>query len=150
MSRKNNVDTAKPIVYFVTVMATIQVKTKDIERLGRLQCTHREAAGFLNIRLNQFRTLLASNEKVKSAWEKGIQMGRISLRRKQMGLAGGNATMAIFLGKQILGQRDIVTNEHTGADGGPVEIDASKLNQEERDAIRRSLVKSGKSSEDAD
>lgn len=34
------------------------------------------------------------------------QMGKISLRRKQWHLADKNATMAIFLGKQYLGQRD--------------------------------------------
>lgn len=138
------------MVYVVPVMAKIQVKTREIERLGRLQCTHREAAAFLNIRLHQFNSLLAKDERAKIAWERGIQMGRISLRRKQMRLAGNNSSMAIFLGKQMLGQRDIVTTEHTGDGGGPVEIDASKLSQEERDALRRTLVKSGKSSEDAD
>ena len=33
-------------------------------------------------------------------------LGRISLRRKQLKLAEKSATMAIFLGKQILGQKD--------------------------------------------
>ena len=34
------------------------------------------------------------------------EIGKISLRRKQWKLAEKNATMAIFLGKQYLGQRD--------------------------------------------
>lgn len=77
-------------------------------------------------------------------------MGRVGLRRKQMRLADSNASMAIFLGKQMLGQKDVVTTEHTGADGGPVEIDASKLTQDERNELRELITRSGKSNEDAD
>lgn len=61
-----------------------------------------------------------------------------------MRLASSNASMGMFLGKQYLGQRDVVTNELTGDGGGPVEIDASKLSQAERDELRQLLVRSGK------
>lgn len=136
-------------VYVITVMARIPVKTKDIEKMARLQCTMREAAAFLGIRVHQFKSLLARDEKARDAWERGLMMGRISLRRKQMRLAGGNASMAQFLGKNILGQRDVLTNEHTGDGGGPVEIDADKLTQEERNELRSLLTRSSKSREDA-
>lgn len=136
-------------MYVVTTMATIKVKTRDIEKMARLQCTHREAAAFLNIRVHQFKSLLAKDEKARDAWERGLMMGRIGLRRKQMRLAGANASMAQFLGKNILGQRDVMTNEHTGDGGGPVEIDASKLTQKERDELRSLLNRSGRSREDA-
>ena len=149
MSRNYFVDIAYLTVYVVTTMAKVTVKTKDIEKMARLQCTHREAAAFLGIRVHQFRNLLAKDEKARDAWERGLMMGRIGLRRKQMRLAGANASMAQFLGKNILGQRDVVTNEHTGDGGGPVEIDASKLTQEERDELRALLNRSGKSREDA-
>ncbi len=134
-------------MYVVTAMATVRVKIKDIERVARLQCTHREAAAFLGIRVHQLRNLLAKDEKAGEAWERGLMMGRISLRRKQLTLAGGNSDMAKFLGKNILGQRDVFTNEHTGDGGGPVEIDASKLTQEERNELRALLTRSGKSGE---
>lgn len=120
------------------------MKTRDVERLARLQCTHKEVAAFLDIRTSQFRALLANDERVKRAWERGMSMGKISLRRKQMRLASSNASMGMFLGKQYLGQRDVVTNELTGDGGGPVEIDASKLSQAERDELRQLLVRSGK------
>jgi len=32
-------------------------------------------------------------------------------------LEAGNATMAVWLGKQLLGQRDVITAEH----GGPIQ-----------------------------
>jgi len=117
------------------------IKPKDVERIARLQCTRAEAAAFLGIRVSSFDRLLRNNERVKDAWERGKQMGRISLRRKQHRLAAVNAPMSIFLGKNYLGQQDKVTTEHTGADGGPIEFDATKLTSEERDALRRLITR---------
>lgn len=47
--------------------------------------------------------------------------GKISLRRMQWRLAEKNATMAIFLGKQYLGQRDNVDVNVTNNDGMPLD-----------------------------
>jgi hypothetical protein len=45
-------------------------------------------------------------------------MGKLSLRREQFRLAErGNAAMLMFLGKQLLGQRDKVEAEVTVKDG---------------------------------
>jgi hypothetical protein len=118
-----------------------KVKLQDIEKLAMLQCTHREAAGFLDLRVSAFRQLMRKNPKVAEAWERGQQMGLVSLRRKQMALASHNATMAIFMGKQYLGQRDIVTNQHVGADGGPIDIDLSRLGKGDRDDLRALLTR---------
>jgi hypothetical protein len=117
------------------------VSAKEIEKLGRLQCTEREAAAWLNIRHHEFPELLERNPDLASAWERGQQTGRISLRRKQFRLAGANAAMAIFLGKNLLGQRDVSVHEVTGEDGGPVEFDAAKLSQKERDSLRTLLAR---------
>lgn len=114
------------------------VRAKDVERLARLQASESEAAAFLDIRLTTFRELLRTSESVKNAWKRGAELGKVSLRRKQMRLAEVNASMAIFLGKQMLGQKDVVTQEHTGVDGEPL-FDASKLSQRERDELRRLL-----------
>lgn len=118
-----------------------KVKLQDIEKLAMLQCTHREAAGFLDLRLHEFKKLLRKNLQVAEAWERGQQMGLVSLRRKQMALASHNATMAIFMGKQYLGQKDVVTNQHVGADGGPIDIDLSQLGKGDRDALRALLTR---------
>ena len=54
--------------------------------------------------------------------ERGRAKGRISVRRHQMKLLeAGNATMAVWLGKQLLGQRDAITAEHVGSGGGPIQ-----------------------------
>jgi hypothetical protein len=59
----------------------------------------------------------------KAIMDRGYARGRISLRRKQMQLAEqGNATMLVWLGKQLLGQRDAVDQTIGAPDGGPAQI----------------------------
>lgn len=78
-----------------------------IQALGRLQCTNEEIASCLGT--TDSTLLNAQNKEVfLGALEKGKAEGRMSLRRIQMKLAETSATMAIFLGKQILGQRENV------------------------------------------
>jgi hypothetical protein len=78
-----------------------------VQALGRLQCTNDEIASCLGT--TDTTLLNAQNKEVfLGALEKGKAEGRMSLRRIQMKLAETSATMAIFLGKQILGQRENV------------------------------------------
>ena len=78
------------------------------EKLLELQCTQAEICNFFN-----------TTDKTISAWckrtykkdfseclEKFGTKGRISLRRAQFKMAQNNPTMAIWLGKQFLGQKD--------------------------------------------
>ncbi len=123
------------------------IRVKDVEKLAGLQCTRREAAGFLGVRIGTFDYKLKTDKRVKAAWERGKQLGLISLRRKQMRLAGTNASMAIFLGKQYLEQREITTHQLTGEDGGPIDIDVGLLKSEERDELRGLLDRATRSKE---
>lgn len=55
--------------------------------------------------------------------KKGMQKGRVALRSKQFELAmAGNPTMLVWLGKQVLGQRDKQDTEITGKDGSPLTV----------------------------
>ena len=55
--------------------------------------------------------------------ERGRAKARISVRRAQFKLLeNGNCTMAIFLGKQLLGQRDAMPVEISGPGGKVLEI----------------------------
>jgi hypothetical protein len=48
--------------------------------------------------------------------------------------------MLIWLGKQMLGQKEVVSNEITGPGGGPIKVatkpDLSKLNEDELRQLR--------------
>jgi hypothetical protein len=100
----------------------IVITTEAIKRLAMLLCTEEEAAGFFGISVSKFKKLLATDRKVRKAWRVGMESGKISLRRKQMRLASTSAAMAIFLGKNYLGQQDKVSNEISGKGGKPVEF----------------------------
>jgi len=121
-----------------------EVHVDEIERLGRLGCTVAEAADSLEISEKSFKKLLANDVRVSDAWRRGHAHIKVGLRRKQLRLAGNNASMAIFLGKQMLGQRDVVSNEHSGPNGGPIEtsdVDMENLSLEERKKLRELLIK---------
>ena len=79
-----------------------------VEKLANIQCTQEEIASFLNLSVRT----LQRDEEFCRIYKKGQENGRMSLRRMQFKLAEKNTSMAIFLGKQYLGQRDIVENDN--------------------------------------
>lgn len=90
-----------------------QIDQKQFESLCGLQCTLVEICGFFDVTdktLDSWckRTYGASFSDV---FKQKRGTGKISLRRAQFRLAEKNANMAIWLGKQYLGQSDKVTVE---------------------------------------
>ena len=116
----------------------IAIDLDELEKLCGLQCTQRDLAGWFNVHLHTIENRVKDDTEYDhhgvfmtfaEIMERGYAKGRVSLRRRQMENADkGNATMQIWLGKQLLGQRDIV--EHSGIGGGPIEhtdVPASQL-----------------------
>lgn len=86
-------------------------KNLDIETFKKLcgiMCTLSEIAGFFNCSEDTVERWCKRELKISfaDAFKKYSANGKISLRRTQFKLAEKNASMAIWLGKQILGQRD--------------------------------------------
>lgn len=79
---------------------------KQIEGLGRIQCTMREAGAVLSVNEETFSDFLRRHKTAMEAWENGRERGKASLRRSQFRMAETNPTMQIWLGKQWLGQKD--------------------------------------------
>lgn len=121
------------------------VRISELKRLMELHPTHEEIAAYFGISVNAWKRLLDTDETVKTAYETGMGMGKISLRRKQHALAAHNASMAIHLGKQHLGQEERTSVEMSGPGGGPIktetEYNFDKLTDAERAALRQSLEK---------
>lgn len=87
-----------------------EIKQKEFENLCGIQCTKLEICAFFDVTDKTLeswckRTYHAGFSEVFSQ-KRG--MGKISLRRKQWQLAEKSASMAIWLGKQYLNQRDNV------------------------------------------
>ena len=94
-----------------------------VEKLAQMMCTQEEIASFLGI---SSRTLQRDEEFCR-IHKKGMDTGKMSLRRNQFKMSETNPTMAIWLGKQYLGQSDKIEqkNEHN------VSIEYQKLSIEE-------------------
>ena len=93
----------------------IEFDLEEVEKLGRLQCTYSEVAAFFNCSTETVERRMKDTPAFSAAFIKGLEGGRISLRRAQWQSAlGGNITMQIWLGKQYLGQRDKSDLEHQG------------------------------------
>lgn len=83
-----------------------EIDYESVEKLASLMCTQQEIASFLGC---DVRTL-QRDEEFSRIYKKGQDKGKMSLRRKQFKLADKNASMAIFLGKNYLGQKDTYEN----------------------------------------
>lgn len=99
----------------------------DLEQLAVLagmQCTYEEIAAVFKLKKRQFCERIAAEPELKTAIEDGWAHGRASIRRQQFQLLGsGNATMAVWLGKNYLGQRDNLDTKLTGSgSNGELEI----------------------------
>ena len=79
---------------------------EQIRALGRIQATVEESACVLRVSLRTLQNFFTMHEDAKIAHEEGKFEGLASLRRKQFAMADKNAAMAIWLGKQYLGQKD--------------------------------------------
>lgn len=85
---------------------------ETVEKLANIQCTQEEIASFLDISVRT----LQRDEEFCRLFKKGRENGKMSLRRIQFKLAEKNTSMAIFLGKQYLGQKD-TPEVQIGGDG---------------------------------
>ena len=80
----------------------LDIDAEQVTRLARLHCTMQEMADFFGCHRETLR------ENFSPQIDKGRSEGNISLRRKQwqMAVEKGNVVMLIWLGKQMLGQRN--------------------------------------------
>jgi hypothetical protein len=82
-----------------------EIDLDQVQKLAAIQCTLEEIALIVGCSVN----LLRARPDIKAALDKGRAEGRISLRKKQFESAmRGNVVAMIWLGKQILGQKDKV------------------------------------------
>lgn len=86
-----------------------EIDKKIFENLCGLQCTEEEIASAFNCSVDTVSRWCKRTYKESFAevFKKKSAGGKISLRRAQFRLAETNSTMAIFLGKQYLGQSDL-------------------------------------------
>lgn len=92
-----------------------EIDKKIFENMCGIQCTKDEICSILDI---DEKTLTrwckdTYNEGFSDIYKKKSKIGLMSLRRTQFKLAENNTSMAIFLGKQYLGQRDVIETDNS-------------------------------------
>ena len=83
-----------------------EINLKQLETLCQLQCTDEEIGAFFGVSRKTIERR-KEREDFRETMQQGKLKGLVSLRRAQFQSAlNGNATLQIWLGKQMLGQRD--------------------------------------------
>lgn len=87
-----------------------KIDQTEFEKLCGLQCTEEEIASWFDCTVDTIENWCKREygRKFSEVFAEKRSYGKISLRRTQWKLAEKNASMAIFLGKNYLGQRDAV------------------------------------------
>jgi hypothetical protein len=122
----------------------INIDLVELEKLCSLQCTDEELAAWFGVSL---RTIESRRKQPQFAavMNRGRAKGRISVRRAQMKLLeSGNGTMGVWLGKQLLGQRDVTPIELSGPNGEPVQFSLETLDAAITRARERAKAPSGR------
>lgn len=85
-----------------------EIDRDQFEKLCELQCTQEEICGWFDVTDKTLTSWCKTTYGVSFSeiYNKKREKGKISLRRAQFQLAQKNAAMAIFLGKNYLGQTD--------------------------------------------
>ena len=100
----------------------VDLDVKTAARVAGLGATIDEIAAVLGCGHALIYKRMNSDPVFREAIEEGRAFGRVSLRRMQWQTAqAGNATMQIWLGKQMLGQRDFVALDEIAA---PISADS--------------------------
>ena len=84
------------------------ITKEQFEKLCGLQCTKKEIASFFDCSEDTIENFCHREYKdsFSAVFNKYASIGKISLRRTQFKLAERSSSMAIWLGKQVLGQED--------------------------------------------
>jgi hypothetical protein len=122
-----------------------RIDLAELEKLCALQCTDEDLAAFFGVTV---RTIERRRQRpaFAAAMEGGRAKGRLSVRRSLFAQANnGNTAAAIFLAKNLLGYRDVRSNQHSGPDGGPIEIqnalDLTRLSPEDFEQLQTLMDK---------
>lgn len=102
-----------------------RINKSQFEALCRIMCTKEEIADIFEVDAD---TLNAWCKKIYGdtfsvVYKKKSAKGKMSLRRYQFEQAKKNPTLAIWLGKQWLGQSDKIENIHTNVEKKPLQIE---------------------------
>ncbi len=127
----------------------VKIDMTELEKLCSMQCTDEEIAAWFGISTRTVERRRAT-AKFAEVMDQARAKGRVSVRRSLFKLAAaGNIAAAIFLAKNVLGYRDVLRNEQTGPEGGPILLSLVEALQQRRNTLaERRKVKAAESEPD--
>ena len=123
----------------------VKIDLGELEKLCSMQCTDQEIAAFLGVSVRTIERRRKSSG-FQEVMDLARAKGRVSVRRNLFKLAAaGNVAAVIFLAKNLIGYKDVVTNEMTGLNGGPIAIGpAPEMEQLTDDELKELAILVGK------
>lgn len=113
---------------------SVVIDLEKLEMLGTLGCPHRETASCVGVAVSTLEAYF-KDPVYRNAYETGLYKTIRAIRSKQIELAlRGDRTMLIWIGKQLLGQRDgtDVDITHSGSVGVTAAISVAALTRKEK------------------
>jgi hypothetical protein len=108
----------------------IEIDLRMLGQLASIGCTKEEAAAVIGCGRRTLLLRLKEEAKYRDAWDTGVDMGKVSLRRLQWRHANGAGSsavnMTIHLSKHRLGETDKAAIEMSGPGGGAITVVLSK------------------------
>lgn len=108
----------------------VEIDAAKLEALAKLQCTHEEIAAVFECSKRTIIRKLKKDPELKAAYERGKQLGKVSLRRLQFRHANmansAGVTMTIHLSKHHLGETDKAALELTGRVDSNVQVTTAR------------------------
>lgn len=100
----------------------VVIDKDQFEKLCNIHCTKEEIAGWFGCSEDTIENFCKKEYKdtFSAVFKMHSGKGKVSLRRNQFKLAETNVTMAIFLGKQYLGQSDKIETVNSFEDLTPL------------------------------
>ena len=122
-----------------------EIDGRKVTQLAKIGCTVEEIASVMDCSKDTLERRFAALIK------RGKECFKMSLRRLQFKAAKeGNATMLVWLGKNVLGQKDVQALEHSGPEGKAIQvesIDVRKLSAEQLEQLEAIVAQSSKTSQ---
>jgi hypothetical protein len=100
----------------------VHIDLVELEKLATIGCTDLNVAQFFNVSVRTIEQRRKKHSEFAEAMNRGHAKCLITVRRSQMKWLDRSPAMCIWLGKQLLGQRDVTPIELTGAQGKPVKF----------------------------
>ena len=107
----------------------VAIDLTKLEKLSALGCTHEEIAGIFGVSVRTIELRRKKQPEFAAAMDHGRAQCMISVRRAQLKWMARDPSMCRFLGKTMLGQRDVTPVELSGPNNTPMKFTLEVLDE---------------------